>query len=70
MDGWIDGWMDGWMEGIAGSCMECGLVSPMSRLLFIRSAMSSGLLRRGDVFDGRRRRIHCGQYESEVLLRE
>ncbi|KAG1849378.1 hypothetical protein C8R48DRAFT_812849 [Suillus tomentosus] len=56
----VDGWMDGWMEGIAGSCMECGLVSPMSRLLIIR----------GDVFDGRRRRIHCGQYESEVLLRE
>lgn len=38
------------MDGIAGGCMEWGcmewgLVSPMSRLLFIRSAMSSGLLR-------------------------
>lgn len=33
------------MDGIAGGCMECDFVSPMSRLLFMRSAISSGLLR-------------------------
>lgn len=43
---WVVPDMD--MDGTAGGCMECGFVSPMSRLLFMRSAMSSGLLR----FDG------------------
>lgn len=33
------------MDGTAGGCMVCGFVSPMSRLLFMISAMSSGLLR-------------------------
>lgn len=33
------------MDGIAGGCMDCGFVSPISRLLFMRSAMSSGRLR-------------------------
>jgi hypothetical protein len=33
------------MDGTAGGCMVCGFVSPMSRLLFMMSAMSSGLLR-------------------------